>query len=67
MCGIVAIKWTNLSPALSLIDQSIEMLCNRGKDAWGIAIGVDKSPLDTIVIKEASRIDIRKNKKAIHK
>ena len=65
MCGIVAIKWVNLTPALSLIDQSIEMLCNRGKDAWGIAIGKDGFPLDTIVVKEASRIDIRKNKKKI--
>jgi glucosamine 6-phosphate synthetase-like amidotransferase/phosphosugar isomerase protein len=65
MCGIVAIKWTNLSPALSLIDQSLEMLNNRGKDAWGIAIGRDGSPSDTIVIKKASRIDVRKNRRII--
>jgi glucosamine 6-phosphate synthetase-like amidotransferase/phosphosugar isomerase protein len=67
MCGIVAIKWTNLSPALSLIDQSIEMLCNRGKDAWGIAIGREGSPLDTIVVKKPSRINTRKNKRMIFK
>jgi glucosamine 6-phosphate synthetase-like amidotransferase/phosphosugar isomerase protein len=67
MCGIVAIKWTSLPPAFSIVDQSIEMLCDRGKDAWGIAIGANDSPSDTIVVKDSSRIDIRKNKKAIHK
>ncbi len=67
MCGIVAIKWTGPSPALSLVDQSIDMLCDRGKDAWGIAIGVDNAPFDRKVVKESSRIDTRKNKKAINK
>jgi len=62
MCGIVAIKWAEAPPALSLINQAIEMLCQRGKDAWGIAIGKDGFPLDTTVVKEASRINIRKNK-----
>jgi predicted glutamine amidotransferase len=65
MCGILAIKWSKMPPALSLIDQSIEMLSNRGKDAWGMAIGREGFPLSTIVIKQASRIDIRKNKKMI--
>jgi glucosamine 6-phosphate synthetase-like amidotransferase/phosphosugar isomerase protein len=65
MCGIVAIKWVELPPALSLIDQAIEMLCQRGKDAWGIATRNDQFPLETIVVKEASRIDNRKNKQII--
>ncbi len=41
------------------------MLSQRGKDAWGLAIGTNGSSMETLVFKEGSRIDLRKNKKKI--
>lgn len=65
MCGIVAIKWSELPPSVSVIDKAVEMLSQRGKDAWGFAVGSNASPVETLVFKNASRIDLRKNKRAI--
>jgi glucosamine 6-phosphate synthetase-like amidotransferase/phosphosugar isomerase protein len=65
MCGIVAIKWTKSPPSSSLIGKGVEMLSQRGKDAWGLAIGTNGSSRETLVFKEGSRIDLRKNKKKI--
>jgi glucosamine 6-phosphate synthetase-like amidotransferase/phosphosugar isomerase protein len=65
MCGIVAIKWTKSPPSSSLIDKGVEMLSQRGKDAWGFAIGTNGASMETLVFKEGSRIDLRNNKKKI--
>jgi predicted glutamine amidotransferase len=54
-----------LPPFLTLIDPAVEMLSQRGKDAWGMAYGIGGSDLSTVVIKEASRIDLRRNKETI--
>ena len=54
-----------MPPSLSLIDNAVEMLSQRGKDAWGLAIGTNASLAEVLVFKEASRIDLRKNKRTI--
>jgi len=65
MCGIVAVRWTNLNRAISQVERSLEILSNRGKDAWGMAIGKSDIFSEATIIKRTSRIDDRKNKKII--
>ena len=67
MCGIVAIKWSELPPSHLLIDQAIEMLCQRGKDAWGMAIGDNSGKIIPVIVKGSSNIALKKNKRFICK
>lgn len=67
MCGIFAVTWLETPPNCLIVDKAIEMLCQRGKDAWGMAMGADSvlSTSSSVIHKEASRIDLKKNKKKI--
>jgi glutamine phosphoribosylpyrophosphate amidotransferase len=67
MCGIVAIKWSKLPPSSSLIDKAIEMLSERGKDAWGIAIGNNSGKIIPLMVKGSSNIALNRNKRFICK
>ena len=66
MCGLIAISWKNVRPSKTTLNYAIEMLADRGKDAWGIAIGENTTSTVDYFLKQPTKINLRKSKKLVY-